>query len=197
MTEVSSPPEYARTTRLIGSPTLASDIVDLAAEKLEDHRLLGVQPVFGLVEDDRLRSVDDGVGDLFAPVRGQAVHEDRGPVGEAQERRTHLIAAEGLEPPFALLFLSHADPHVRVNDVRARDRGAGVRRYLEAAAEPTRRRLDSRVGLVARRARDHHRGAEQRTQEQERVARVVAVADPRQAELRRVEAALPEREIIR
>src|SRR5712664_688151 len=131
MTEVSSPPEYARTTRLIGSPALASDIVALAAEQLEDHRLLGVQPVFGLVEDDRLRSVDDGVGDLFAPVRGQAVHEDRGRVGEAEERRTHLIAAEGLEPPVALLFLPHADPHVRVNDVRAARGGARVLGDLE------------------------------------------------------------------
>ncbi len=37
---------------------------------------LGVQAVFGLVEDDRLRAVEDGVGDLGVAVGGEAVHED-------------------------------------------------------------------------------------------------------------------------
>ena len=41
------------------------------------HGLLGVEPVLGLVVDDRVRAVDDGVRDLDVPVGGQRVHVDR------------------------------------------------------------------------------------------------------------------------
>ena len=34
-----------------------------------------MQAVLGFVEDDRLRAVDDVVGDLLAAVGGKAVHE--------------------------------------------------------------------------------------------------------------------------
>ena len=39
--------------------------------------LLGVQPVLGFIENDRLRSVDDLVGNFFPAVRRQAMHEQR------------------------------------------------------------------------------------------------------------------------
>src|ERR1700733_8463655 len=38
--------------------------------------LLRMQPVFGLVEHPRMRTVDHLVGDLLAAVCGQAMHED-------------------------------------------------------------------------------------------------------------------------
>ena len=39
---------------------------------------LRVHAVFGLVEDDGLRAVEDCVGDFGAAVCGEAVHEDGG-----------------------------------------------------------------------------------------------------------------------
>src|SRR2546428_13671858 len=69
MTEVSSPPEYARTMRL------GLDIVDRASQQRQDDRLLGVEPVLRLVERDRARAVEHRIGDLLAPVGGQAVHD--------------------------------------------------------------------------------------------------------------------------
>src|ERR1041384_6002227 len=51
ITEVSRPPEYASTT------FLTSGIVERASQQLEDHGLLGVQPVLRLIEHDRARPV--------------------------------------------------------------------------------------------------------------------------------------------
>src|SRR5579864_3667421 len=48
-----------------------------AATHGEGHdRVLDVHAVFGLVVDDRLRAIDDGIGDFDAAVGGQAVHVD-------------------------------------------------------------------------------------------------------------------------
>src|SRR4051794_21593387 len=41
-----------------------------------EESLLGVQTVLRLVEDDAVRAVDDGGGDLLAPVGRQAVQDD-------------------------------------------------------------------------------------------------------------------------
>src|SRR5947209_16375284 len=48
-----------------------------ACEAPGQYALLGMQPVFRLVEYHRLRAVDHVVRDLLAAVRRQAVHEDR------------------------------------------------------------------------------------------------------------------------
>ena len=48
-----------------------------AAEAPGEDALLRMQPVLGLVEDDRLRAVDDLVRDLLAAMGRQAMHEDR------------------------------------------------------------------------------------------------------------------------
>src|ERR1700722_17804837 len=47
-----------------------------AAEEHQRDGFLGVHAVFGLVEDDGLRTVEDSVRDLSTTVRGQTVHED-------------------------------------------------------------------------------------------------------------------------
>src|SRR5919108_3274761 len=101
MTEVSSPPEYARTTRL------TSGIVGRASEQVEDHGFLSVQPILGLIERDGARPVEHLVGDLLAAVRGQAVHDERARLGEADQRLVELVAAEGLLALDLLGLLPH------------------------------------------------------------------------------------------
>src|SRR5689334_14856001 len=90
MTEVSSPPEYASTT------FLTSGILERASEHLEDHGLLGVQAVLGLVQHDRARAVQHGVGDLLAAMGRQAVHHQRRGLGEAEQPVAQLVAGERL-----------------------------------------------------------------------------------------------------
>src|SRR5439155_759382 len=133
MTEVSSPPEYARTMRL------GLDIVERASQQRQDDRLLGVEPVLRLVEGDRVRAVEHRVGDLLAPMGGQAVHDQHRGLREAHDRLVDLVAAERLLTPHPLRLLSHARPHVGVDHVGP---GRGLPRVLgdlDPAAEPTRR----------------------------------------------------------
>src|SRR5919106_2938720 len=58
-----------------------------AAHRQRHQRLSGVQPVLGFLEHDRLRAVDHLVGDLVAPVGGQAVHVDRSVGGDFHSAR--------------------------------------------------------------------------------------------------------------
>src|SRR5437899_1922465 len=111
MTEVSSPPEYARTMRL------GLDIVDRASQQRQDDRLLGVETVLRLVEGDRVRAVEHRVGDLLAAMGGQAVHDQHRGLREAHDRLVDLVAAERLLTPHSLRLLSHARPHVGVDHV--------------------------------------------------------------------------------
>ena len=50
-----------------------------------------MEPVFRLVEDHGLLSVDHLVGDLFTAMGGQAVHEERVRLGVAHEVGVHLV----------------------------------------------------------------------------------------------------------
>src|SRR3972149_4840433 len=65
MTEVSSPPEYARTTFFTFS-TSSSSHRSMRDEFLQDGHL-HVQPVLGLVEHGRPGPLDDLVGNLVSP----------------------------------------------------------------------------------------------------------------------------------
>ena len=58
---------------LVGRDCAAS-FIDRCSSEPGEQRLLGVQPVLGLVPDDALRAVDDLGGDLLAAVGRQAVH---------------------------------------------------------------------------------------------------------------------------
>src|ERR1700733_11798743 len=77
-----------------------------SAEEHEEDGLLGVHAVFGLVEDDGLRAVEDRVGDFGVAMRGEAVHEDGVRLGVGHEGFVDLIGLEdwaalggfGLEP---------------------------------------------------------------------------------------------------
>ena len=58
------------------------------------QRLLGMQPVLGLVEDERMRAVDDRRGDLFATVGRQAVQHHDVVVGDRDQPVIELVAGE-------------------------------------------------------------------------------------------------------
>src|SRR5512136_99181 len=61
----------------------------------EDHdRFLDVQPVFGLVEHHRVRSVHDLIGDLFPPFGREAVHHQTVWRRLFQERAVNLVLFE-------------------------------------------------------------------------------------------------------
>src|SRR5258705_1781531 len=190
MTEVSRPPEYASTTFLTDLVTL------LSTQQGQDDGLLRVQAILGLVEDQAARPVEHRVGDLLASVRGQAVHHDRLTAGEVEQPVVDLVALEGLQAPLAVALLAHADRAVGVDHVGLLDRFARLGGHLHAAAHGTTGLQHLRVRLVPGRAR-HHRGrAEHRAQQQERVADVVAVAHPGQAQLGEIDPALVEREEV-
>src|SRR5260370_12578227 len=70
ITEVSSPPEYARTTRF------GLDVIDRATEQAQHHGLLRVQPVLGLLAHDGPPAVEHPVGNLLAPPPPPPVHHD-------------------------------------------------------------------------------------------------------------------------
>src|SRR3984957_2467898 len=82
--------------------------------------LLRVQPVLGLVEHDRLRAVDHFVGDLFAAMGRQAVHEDGVRLGAGHQPRIDLVALEQVMAPGAVA-IAHGDPGVGDDTVGALD----------------------------------------------------------------------------
>ena len=77
--------------RLVGSFKTLIVIGRHSAEAPGEDALLRVQAVLGLVEDHRLRTVDDLGGHLLAAMRGQAVHEDRVGLGLRHQARVDLI----------------------------------------------------------------------------------------------------------
>ena len=79
--QLDDPAPAARRGRVVRSPARSSMLLQQPGEQ----RLLGVQPVLGLVPDGALRPVDDLGGDLLAAVGRQAVQDD-GVVGGPAER---------------------------------------------------------------------------------------------------------------
>src|ERR1700722_5907061 len=65
-----------------------------SAKQSEEDGLLRVQALFGLVEDDRLRSVEHRVGDLGVAMRGQAVHENSMRLRVGHEGFVDLVGLE-------------------------------------------------------------------------------------------------------
>src|SRR4029453_4143601 len=105
MTDVSRPPEYARTTRL------GSGVIEGASQEPEHDGLLGVEPVSRLLQHDALLAVEHRVGDLLAAMGRQAMHHERRRLGEADQRLADLVAAESLEPLLVLRLLPPPRPH--------------------------------------------------------------------------------------
>ena len=90
--------------------------------------------VFGLVEDDGLRAVEDCVGDFGVAARGQAVHEDGVGRGFGHQRFVHLKGAEDGRALGGLVLEAHADADVGVDGVGAFDGGLRVLQEAELAA---------------------------------------------------------------
>src|SRR6059036_3563199 len=78
------------------------------AEQPDHDRLLDMEAILGLVEDDRLRSVDHSVGDLLATMRRKAVHDEYPRARVRHESLVHLIGPEGLATGLGFGLLPHA-----------------------------------------------------------------------------------------
>jgi len=135
-----------------------------------------VEPVLGLVEDDRARIVEHGLLNLLARVRRQAVHEEGVGLGGCEQAGRDGVRAHPLGPGAGLALLPHARPDVRVDDVGARDRPHGVGRELEVGrpALGCQLRPDVRLGLEPLRARERDSHAEQARPEDPGVRHVEA-----------------------
>ena len=91
------------------------------AEGVQEHRLLQMEPVLGLVEDDRARAIGHGGFDLLIPMHGQAMHEHRGRLGRAHDPGGHFVRCQGYRSCGGV-GLTHADVNVGVDSVSATGR---------------------------------------------------------------------------
>ena len=89
-----------------------------AGPETGEQRLLGVQPVLGLVPDRRLRAVEHLGGDLLAAVGGQAVQHDRVRRGRGEETFAPFQVTEELMELSGGIFL-HCLPAYRGKEVTA------------------------------------------------------------------------------
>ena len=94
-----------------------------------------MQPVFGLIEDDRRLGLEDLGGHFLAAVRRQAVHEKCARFGHRHEVVVDLIPGEHMAADRRLGFLAHRRPGVGVDGVGAGDGVHRVGEEAEARAE--------------------------------------------------------------
>jgi len=94
---------------------------------MDEQALFGVQPVLGLVEDDRVRPVHHRVGHLDAARGGEAVHEFhmRGRAGE-QGFVDLIVRHERRLAIGNLAFLSDPPPEVGVDEIGIAHRGRHI-----------------------------------------------------------------------
>src|ERR1700676_2313767 len=152
-----------------------------AAQQPYEYRLLNVQTVFRLIEDNGVQRVDDLVGHFLAAMRGQAVHESRMRLGELHERGIRLVGSENRGPFRLFLFVSHARPGISINRIGSGNGFARVGQDAERSLGLVRNGLrhgdDYGIETVGLRRRDRnfraHRGARQK----QRVRHIVAVAN--------------------
>ena len=124
--------------------------------------------------------------DLVAPVRGQAVHDQR-LRGAFQQLARDRIGAEGLASSLGLLLLAHRGPDVRVDGVGAHDARDGVMPQLDpraGARGDVARPADDRGIRLDPRAHPAHVEAQGRGGEQQRGTHVVAIPDENQLRAR-------------
>jgi len=161
---------------------------------------LHVHAIFGLVEDDGLRAVENFRRDFEAAVRRKTVHEDGVGSGESHEFGVDLIRLEDGVAGFFFSFEAHAGPGIGVHSLRAGDGFAWIGEEFDLGLGFAGDALGigddfGKRGVVGRRG-DAEVHAETRGQIDERVADVVAIADVRELEAAKIAESFGEREIV-
>ena len=84
-----------------------------------------MQAVAGLVKDDRAWVIQQGLADFFAPMGGQAVHEQGAGVRQIEQRLVDLIGLKNRPAVAFFAFMTHGRPHIGDHQVRAFHRFPG------------------------------------------------------------------------
>src|SRR5713226_7639226 len=167
-----------------GAPTKETSRAALeniaSLEQSMQDGFLHVHAVFGLIEDDRLRTVEDFRSDFQAAVRRKAVHEYGVRRGERHQFGVHLIRLEHGVAHLPLGFKTHAGPGIGVDAHRAADGFARVGQQFDFgfrfAGDALAIGDNFRQGRVLRGRGDAQMNAEASGKINQRVANVVAVA---------------------
>src|SRR5580704_12074333 len=131
-----------------------SSLQNFGTYQPDHHRLLRMQPVLGLIEHDRARSVEHVIGDFLAAMCRQAMHDERALARILHQRVVDLESLE-VAPALRSLFLAaHRGPGVGVNDVGVLDRGGRIvgERADFLVAQPRHERLLRLVAFGTREA---------------------------------------------
>ena len=114
-----------------------------------------MQTVLGLVKHDRLRAIQNVRRNLFSPMGGETVHDQRVRFRQAHRLGIDLIGGERLATDRPFRLLAHARPHIGIDRVRLthglgygmsdRNPRTGLARLLQ----------DSPVRLISGRAGQH------------------------------------------
>src|SRR5690625_2786038 len=153
-----------------------------------------MQTILSFVPDNAARSVDNLRGNFFAPMSRKTVHEQRIRVRRSHNGVVHAVVGKGAGTLCLLLLLTHARPDVGDHQIRiARGFLGGVELRDSVAS----RRHQLAIRTVALRAADAQLEVELAGGVDERVAHVVAIADPGDGRPLDVAPALPERLNVR
>src|ERR1039458_2478197 len=193
MMEVSSPPEYAKTTFLANGFSLGEQGVQ--------NRFLDVQAIFRLIINNGSWRVDDTFADFQAAVCRQAVQEYGIGCGLCEERLIHLKSSEGSLARSGFIFLSHAGPDVCVDGLRSCDslfrRAQDFNFAARLACDTLRFGDDGGIRLVAGGRRDSNVGSATRARRHQRVAHIITISHVRELEPAQFPETLFKREKIR
>ena len=139
-----------------------------------------MQTILCLVENHRIRSVHDLIGDFLATMGGQAMHEERVICRQVHELGIDLEALELSEALVVFVFIAHRCPRISDNNISTGnsltwiieelDRGAGHRRDLLALGN------DDGIGRVDGRKAEPHVHARQHAHLEIGVRHVITVA---------------------
>ena len=111
----------------VGLVALATALEALAsAKEHQEQGFLGVEAVFGLIEDYGLGAVQHGVRDLCVAVGGEAVHEDGVGLGVGHEGLVDLVGLEDGGASGGLVLEAHGGADISVDGVGTGDRFDGV-----------------------------------------------------------------------
>ena len=93
---------------------------DLGVKRVQDG-FLHVHTIFGLLQDNGIRSVEHFVGHFRAAVRRKTVHEDGVRSGLLHEFAIHLVGLEDLAANLFFGFKTHAGPGIGIDGLGAVD----------------------------------------------------------------------------